>query len=616
MSININLNGATGFGTTYSTAPTPVYLFPTATFDATSSDNNAVDSVTIALGTHTSSMTLALDAATATFAANNGVTYAYNSVTGELSLNGTNKSDTIWQTILRGVTFTDSSPTPTDPVSVTITAKNGSHTGTDTQYLQLDPPPSNFVAHTDADSFSSSSYGLNTGTDNWAGNWTESDTTATSPNSGDIQISSGELRFGDSDNQINSITREASANLAYATSATLSFDYTSNTSSSDEYLTVQISTDGTNWSNVGTVGASGTGGHFTASISNDISASTYIRFEVPGTLDNHEYIYVDNVTLSYTGVAKQTVNWETNPHILFNSANNNQIKVSDLNDANLTVTLSVAHGTLTLSGTTGLSSVSGDGSSTVTIAGSLNDLNAALNGLDYHTASTDVTIGNVDDTLTITSSDGHTGGTTTNTVQIDCICFYPGTLIRTPNGDAKVETLKRGDLVVTNDGRTLPVSWLGRQSVSMVFADPLRVQPIRVKAGALGESVPSRDLLVSPDHAILIDGVLVQAGALVNGTSIVREANVPRVFTYYHVEVEDHSLILAENAPAETFIDNVDRMNFDNWAEYQALYPEGKVIDELPYPRAKSHRQVPIATRVKLGERAEVIGVVSNVVAA
>ena len=105
----------------------------------------------------------------------------------------------------------------------------------------------------------------------------------------------------------------------------------------------------------------------------------------------------------------------------------------------------------------------------------------------------------------------------------------PGTMVRTPRGEVAVETLARGDCVMTTDGRAEKVSWIGRQTVSLRFADPLRVLPIRIKAGALGENVPSRDLLLSPDHAILVGEVLIQAGALVNGTSIVRETKVPRL---------------------------------------------------------------------------------------
>jgi hypothetical protein len=183
------------------------------------------------------------------------------------------------------------------------------------------------------------------------------------------------------------------------------------------------------------------------------------------------------------------------------------------------------------------------------------------------------------------------------------VCFMAGTMIATPRGEVPVESIKRGDLVTTADGRTVPVAWLGIQTVSRRFSDPLRVWPIRVKAGALDENVPSRDLLISPDHAILVDGALVQAGALVNGTSITREERLPAKFTYYHVEADDHSLILAHNVPAETFVDNVDRLGFDNWREHQALYPEGKPVREMPYPRVLSARQVPRATAVRLMRR-------------
>ena len=55
-------------------------------------------------------------------------------------------------------------------------------------------------------------------------------------------------------------------------------------------------------------------------------------------------------------------------------------------------------------------------------------------------------------------------------------------------------------------------------------------------------------------------------------------------------------------------MDNVDRMNFDNWAEHLEFYPEGRRVEELPYPRAKSHRQVPVHVQVQLAERARAIG--------
>jgi hypothetical protein len=183
-------------------------------------------------------------------------------------------------------------------------------------------------------------------------------------------------------------------------------------------------------------------------------------------------------------------------------------------------------------------------------------------------------------------------------------CFFPGTRVCTPSGEEAVENLAIGDLVTTIEGGAKQVRWVGRQTVSTKFADPLRVLPIRIRQGALGEKLPARDLLVSPDHALLIDGVLVHAGALANGTSITRERDVPEIFTYYHVELDDHALLLAEGVAAESFIDNVDRMNFDNWAEHEALYPSGYEVAEMPYPRAKSMRQVPSATRTRLAARA------------
>ncbi len=202
------------------------------------------------------------------------------------------------------------------------------------------------------------------------------------------------------------------------------------------------------------------------------------------------------------------------------------------------------------------------------------------------------------------------------TAVYDPSCFFQGTLVRTPGGATPVEQLKRGDLVTTLGGEAKPVLWIGRRAIAAPFCDPIRCWPIRVRAGALGDNIPSRDLLLSPDHALLIDDLLIHAGALVNGTSVLRETAVPGTFVYFHVELDDHALIFAEDTPAESFVDNVDRLGFDNWAEHEALYPEGRPIEEMPYPRAKARRQIPMAIRAALDQRANLLGAARFIAAA
>ncbi len=182
-------------------------------------------------------------------------------------------------------------------------------------------------------------------------------------------------------------------------------------------------------------------------------------------------------------------------------------------------------------------------------------------------------------------------------------CFLAGTRLATPDGDIAVEDITAGTLLLTLSGEAKPVRWLGRSAVASRFADPLRTLPVRIKAGALGDNLPNRDLLLSPDHAMFLGGVLIQAGALVNGSSVVREDDLPEVFTYYHVELATHELLLAEGAATESFVDNVDRMNFQNWQEHEALGELAPIV-EMDYPRAKAQRQVPMALRRLLAERA------------
>ncbi|MGI3187368.1 Hint domain-containing protein [Nioella aestuarii] len=174
-------------------------------------------------------------------------------------------------------------------------------------------------------------------------------------------------------------------------------------------------------------------------------------------------------------------------------------------------------------------------------------------------------------------------------------CFLAGSGIATPAGEVAVERLRIGDTVLTAEGRAVPVKWIGRQTVATRFGPAERLMPVRFEAGSLGQGVPLEPLTVTADHGMLVGGVICHAGALVNGTTITRVPlrEMGESYTVYHIETEEHEIILANGAPAETFIDNVSRRVFDNYAEFEALYGDVPEMEELPYPRAMSARQVP-----------------------
>lgn len=185
-------------------------------------------------------------------------------------------------------------------------------------------------------------------------------------------------------------------------------------------------------------------------------------------------------------------------------------------------------------------------------------------------------------------------------ITTDIACFYPGTRIATPDGARAVEELAAGEMVLTQNGPA-PLRWVAQSKISLRFADKLRAMPVRIRAGALGDGLPALDLLVSPDHALFIQDVLVQAGALVGLAGIERAEEVPQVFTYYHLELETHGLLLAEGVWAETFLDEAGWGAFANQEDRPAREAP---MQELPYPRVKSARQLPAGLRAMLQRRA------------
>ena len=171
-------------------------------------------------------------------------------------------------------------------------------------------------------------------------------------------------------------------------------------------------------------------------------------------------------------------------------------------------------------------------------------------------------------------------------------CYCPGTLIRTDRGEVAVESLRIGDRVVTAGGQPKPITWIGRRAYAGTFIEGRRdVLPVRIHAGALGEGLPRRDLVVSPLHAMFLDGALVPAGLLVNGVSVTQAQTVETV-EYIHIELDEHAVIWAEGAASESFVDDNSRGMFQNAHEFAALYP-GRVRVPAVY----------CAPRVEDGER-------------
>jgi hypothetical protein len=156
-------------------------------------------------------------------------------------------------------------------------------------------------------------------------------------------------------------------------------------------------------------------------------------------------------------------------------------------------------------------------------------------------------------------------GSTNDTVVGNIIaCFAAGTRITTRRGMIAVESLQTGDRVRTMpQGRFEPVIWIGRRHVDCLrHPDPRQVRPVRIAAHSFGRGLPKRDLFLSPDHAVFVNGVLIPVKYLINGRAIRQIA--ARKVTYYHVELPRHAVLLAEGLPAESYLDIGYRDNFQN----------------------------------------------------
>jgi Hint domain len=165
-------------------------------------------------------------------------------------------------------------------------------------------------------------------------------------------------------------------------------------------------------------------------------------------------------------------------------------------------------------------------------------------------------------------------------------CFLRGTIIRTVEGERRIEELAVGDLLPTVFGGVRPIQWIvrfrrNRVDASKPWQDHAR--PVRIMKSALAPNVPQADLFVTSGHAVLLDGVLVTAGSLINGTTIARyAADEYDELEFFQIKLETHDAIFAEGAPCETLL-SIDEAAID-YPEYVAQCGPAKAQDAYCAP--------------------------------
>ncbi|MDO5648201.1 Hint domain-containing protein [Paracoccus sp. (in: a-proteobacteria)] len=176
------------------------------------------------------------------------------------------------------------------------------------------------------------------------------------------------------------------------------------------------------------------------------------------------------------------------------------------------------------------------------------------------------------------------------------ICFAADTMIDTVNGPVAVQDLRVGDMVITRDNGPQPIRWIdGQQVPHMQLRQTPTLQPIRIARGALGPNTPSQDLVVSPQHRVLVrsriaqkmfgtDEVLVAAKQLlqIDGIDIATDLDT---VTYYHFLFDQHEIVMSNGAETESLFTGPEALKTVSDAareEIFALFPQLRDHDYEP----------------------------------
>ncbi|MHC0052917.1 Hint domain-containing protein [Actibacterium sp. D379-3] len=191
------------------------------------------------------------------------------------------------------------------------------------------------------------------------------------------------------------------------------------------------------------------------------------------------------------------------------------------------------------------------------------------------------------------------GGAATGTMSFENIeevipCFTPGTRIATPKGERLVQDLKPGDKVITRDNGIQEIRWIGQKALTgRDLAAARHLKPVLIRAGALGNGLPERDMMVSPNHRMLVANdrtalyfeeheVLVAAKHLVNNRGVHAVDTVST--TYIHFMFDRHEVVLSDGAWTESFQPGdytLKGMGNAQRTEIFELFPDLKTVEGL-----------------------------------
>lgn len=137
-------------------------------------------------------------------------------------------------------------------------------------------------------------------------------------------------------------------------------------------------------------------------------------------------------------------------------------------------------------------------------------------------------------------------------------CYLPGTMIETPDGETPVEALRAGDTIIVYNGgeravRTIRAVGCGQANIRPSAFDDVAGWPVRVLGGALADNVPYKDLLITSEHCLYLQGSFVPVRMLVNGQTIFYDKTIS-AFNYYHIEMDPHAIIRADGVLSESYI--------------------------------------------------------------